>query len=147
MFKQIKGYPNYTISDKGIVINTKYDRVKEPSFDKVRKTYRVELFHNNKSKQFYIHQLVAKTFIPNPDNKPYVIHIDGDNKNNSVSNLMWADKQDVANFGVKTNKYQNVGYTQHLIKLARDFKDKTNIDLIKFLEDERDGKIKWSYKE
>lgn len=36
-----------------------------------------------------IHRLVAKTFIPNPDNLPVVDHINGDRSNNTVGNLRW----------------------------------------------------------
>lgn len=37
-----------------------------------------------------IHVTVAKVFIPNPDNKPIVNHIDGNKLNNVVTNLEWA---------------------------------------------------------
>ena len=38
----------------------------------------------------YVHRMVAELFIPNPENKPYVDHIDGNRYNNKVTNLRWA---------------------------------------------------------
>lgn len=38
----------------------------------------------------YIHRITATTFIPNPENKRTVNHIDGDKTNNHISNLEWA---------------------------------------------------------
>ena len=51
---------------------------------------RVHLDKNGKRGYFGVHQLVAIVFIPNPDNKPQINHIDGCKFNNYVGNLEWA---------------------------------------------------------
>lgn len=50
----------------------------------------VSLRRNMKTEKHYVHRLVAQTFIPNPESKRTVNHIDGDTLNNNVSNLEWA---------------------------------------------------------
>lgn len=49
----------------------------------------VSLSKNNIHKWFKIHRLVAIMFIPNPENKTQVNHIDGNKQNNCVDNLEW----------------------------------------------------------
>ncbi len=50
---------------------------------------KVSLDKDGHSYYFTIHRLVAQTFIPNPENKPQVNHIDGNKQNNCVENLEW----------------------------------------------------------
>ena len=54
---------------------------------------RIRLRINGKNKKFNVAYLVARAFIPNPDNLPYVCHISGDCTDDSVENLMWSDKK------------------------------------------------------
>ncbi len=51
--------------------------------------YKVSLKFNGNNVQKLIHRLVAIAFIPNLENKPQVNHIDGNKKNNCLSNLEW----------------------------------------------------------
>lgn len=64
---------------------------------------KVTLFKNRIRKSINVHRLVALAFIPNPDNKPCVDHIDGNSFNNNVSNLRWVTPKENSNNPITLN--------------------------------------------
>lgn len=79
---------NYKVSNTGSIFNIKTSNYLMGSHDS-RGYVVVSIYSKEKLYSKKIHRLVAEAFIPNPENKPQVNHIDGDKKNNHVSNLEW----------------------------------------------------------
>lgn len=88
----ILGYDGkYTIFSNGTVRRNPSKFRRKTIFLKPKKDnyYRVTLWNKEGAKAYSIHRLVAIYFIPNPNNLPWVNHIDGNTYNNDVSNLEW----------------------------------------------------------
>lgn len=84
-----------------------YGRVS--NYRKIMKTYQInsgyhalKLIKNGIRKSVLIHRLVAECFIPNPENKPEVNHIDGDKGNNRIDNLEWVTSSENKSHAYKT---------------------------------------------
>jgi hypothetical protein len=92
---------NYSISDNGQVRNDKTGRILTNSLQNGYYSIRITIAPN-KGKHFRINRLVAQAFIPNPENKQYVNHIDGDKTNNNVENLEWVTPTENALHAYKT---------------------------------------------
>jgi hypothetical protein len=86
--KDINGFEFYQITINGDVYSKRTRRKMKSSKNHNGYLY-VQFSVNNKKKNFYIHQLVAKAFIENPENKPFVNHKDFNKTNNHISNLEW----------------------------------------------------------
>ena len=87
----VKGYEEqYGVDQFGQVYSFKGSKVirRKPTLNKSGYCY-VNLKDNGRIKNARVHRLVAEAFISNPNDLPYVNHIDGDKTNNHVSNLEW----------------------------------------------------------
>lgn len=101
-WRSIVGYEGlYEVSNQGRVKSlTRMWRNGKRREEKMLKEFiylgyvHVTLCKDGKQKQYRVHRLVAMAFIPNPENKDFVDHIDTDRKNNNVENLRWVTRQE-----------------------------------------------------
>ena len=87
-WKSVIGYEGlYEVSSCGQIKSLRKGALLTPH--KINGYYVVRLCKNGKMKNHKVHRLVAIAFIPNPENKAFVDHIDTNRSNNRVENLRW----------------------------------------------------------
>lgn len=90
--KAINGYESYLVCENGDVFSTKRNKYLIKSFNGGYAKVIIKV--NGVSHNKLVHRLVAQAFIPNPNNKPQINHIDGIKENNDVSNLEWCNQSE-----------------------------------------------------
>jgi len=114
IWKEIKDYENYQVSTLGNVkrkkgYQSKNERLLKP-INNGKDYLSVTLSKNGTVKRFYIHRLVAKTFLENKENKKEVNHIDGIRINNKLTNLEWVTSSENHNHRYQVLKQKGVNY-------------------------------------
>ena len=129
---QIKDFPNYYINKEGIIYfvgdvsNQRFrrkSRFVKPTLLKIG-YYKVCL-----NKEFkLLHRIIAQTFIPNPLNYNEIDHIDGNPKNNQISNLRWVSHRENMNNPVscKKNSNSHLGLPSNIVGRKKVWIDKSN---------------------
>ena len=109
IYKDIIGYDGaYQISNFGNVRTFNADS-KGPRLLTLDGLYkRAKLHKNGIATRFLVHRLVATHFIPNPENKPFVNHIDNDPSNNHISNLEWCTQSENMQHSIKQGRQEKV---------------------------------------
>lgn len=110
IWKDIKDYEGlYQISNLGNVKSLNYRRTGVEKILKLTRNGRgyfyVSLFGNGIINKKSVHRLVAETFIPNPNNKPDIDHIDTIKTNNHIENLQWVTHKENCNNPISKINY------------------------------------------
>lgn len=83
---EIEGYPNYAVSNYGLVVNVKRNVLLKPRPND-EGYLRVSLSFEGRVRDFYVHRLVAGAFFEGYDPREQIVHWDDDRENNSITNL------------------------------------------------------------
>lgn len=108
IWKDVKGYEGlYQVSNLGRVKSLIRNKVLSP-LNRQHGYQAVQLHGKGGNargfKSFSIHRIVAEAFVPNPENKPEVNHINEDKADNRAENLEWTTRVENCNHGTRNRR-------------------------------------------
>ena len=104
MWKDIEGFENYKINEDGEIVHKLTNHTLKHSINE-KGYHKVCLRKGDKSYKTGVHRLVAKAFIPNPNNYREVNHIDENKDNNNYKNLEWCNREQNISHSIKSGKF------------------------------------------
>jgi len=118
----------YGIEEDGRVWSYKNDKFKAVRFKD--RYYVIRLSKNNIQKNYFLHRLIAEAYIPNPENKPFIDHINRIKTDNRIENLRWVtSSENKINTGVRIDNKLN---EKHISKVRNSYIFRINRNNVKY---------------
>lgn len=122
-WKRIPNYSLYAASKKGYIKtfnwkNTGTERIMKPAPDRLGYLRTMLKNDNGKYCTIKVHRIIAQTFIPNPDNKPQINHINAIKSDNRAINLEWCTQSENMKHAYKNNLKSVKGENNPATKLT-----------------------------
>jgi len=118
MEPNVDGFPNYHIKRNGDLVNIKTGRVLKP-INRGDGYIVYCLSGGDKRRVLKQHRLLALAYIPNPDNKPHINHIDSNPSNNDLENLEWVTHKENMEHMVKSGRRTPRRPKRYLLDLSK----------------------------
>lgn len=106
--KELSDYPDYFITSDGVVISRKYKKERILKQQDVNGYKRIRIYGKN----IGVHRLVGIAYIENPEQKPFINHLNGDKHDNRAENLEWCTPAENNRHAEKV-----LGFVRHKIEV------------------------------
>lgn len=136
--ENIKNFTNYMVDNTGdnfrTIWSTKYSKYLKPSLDS--RGYYFVYIKNDDGKYYNkrIHRLIAEAYIPNPENKQFIDHINAIRTDNRIENLRWCTLKENNNNPITKKKLSDINKGK---KLSEEHKEKISVSINMYWENKR----------
>ena len=136
--EHIKNFTNYMVDNTGDNFRTiwsmKYSKYLKPSLDS--RGYYFVYIKNDDGKYYNkrIHRLIAEAYIPNPENKQFIDHINAIRTDNRIENLRWCTLEENNNNPITKKKLSDINKGK---KLSEEHKEKISVSINMYWENKK----------